>query len=88
MKCVPGGFACNRLITAVNRTTTRPPAGVRFCRLYSFFAKDTQRNAAFAIPDLLCDVWKQQVAGLREKATQLLQSGGASIPAPLSGSLN
>jgi hypothetical protein len=41
-----------------------------------------------AVPDLLPDVWKQQLAVLRERATKMLQLGGVSVLAPLSGSLN
>jgi hypothetical protein len=38
--------------------------------------------------DLLCDLSKQQVAWLAQRATQMQRSGGAGILAPLSGSLN
>ena len=49
------------------------------CRLCSLSAKDARRNRDSAVPDLLCDVSKQQLAVLRERATQLLQLGGVSI---------
>ena len=48
-------------------------------RLCSLSAKDARRNRDSAVPDLLCDVSKQQLAVLRERATQLLQLGGVSI---------
>jgi hypothetical protein len=57
-------------------------------RLCPFSAKDARRKREFAVPDLLPDVSKQQVAGLRQTATQVLQLGGVSILSPLSGSLN
>ena len=58
------------------------------CRLCSLPAKGARRNRDSAVPDLLCDVSKQQLAVFKERATQLLQLGGVSILPPLSGSLN
>ena len=53
-----------------------------------FPSKSTRRNPDSAVPDLLCDVSKQQVARLRQRAIQMQQLGGVSILLPLSGSLN
>jgi len=58
------------------------------CCLCSFSAKDARWNWDSAVPDLLCDVSKQQLAVLRERATQMLQFSWSEHPSPLSGSLN
>ena len=42
-------------------------------------AKGTRRNPDSAVPDLLCDLSKQQVARLMQRATQMQQLGGVSI---------
>ena len=54
---------------AEQRAIRKPGAG----RLCSLSAKDAQRNSKFALPRLHCDVSKQQVAGLPQRATQMLQ---------------
>jgi hypothetical protein len=56
-----------------------PTGVVKSCRLCLLCAKGTRRNWDSAVPDLLPDVWKQQLAVLRERATQMLQLGGVSI---------
>ena len=88
------GCECKRMITTALEVK-RPGMGTVDERLLwsggplcSLPAKDARRNRDSAAPDLLCDVSKQQLAALRERATQLQQLGGVSILAPLSGSLN
>jgi hypothetical protein len=49
------------------------------CRLCSLPAKDARRNLDSAVPDLLCDVSKQQLAVSRQRATQMQQLDGVSI---------
>ena len=45
---------------------------VRLPLICSFSAKDARRNETLRPPDLLGDVSKQQLAVLREKATEVL----------------
>ena len=79
------GRECKRLLTTaievkrprIGTVDERLPWSGR--RLCSFSAKDARRNRDSAVPDLLCDVSKQQVARLRQRATQMLQLGGVSI---------
>ena len=53
-----------------------PWSGGRLC---SFSAKDARENRDSAVPELLCDVSKQQVARLRQTATQMQQLGRVRI---------
>lgn len=50
---------------------------VAVCARYPPKMRDGNRDSA--VPDLLCDVSKQQVARLRHRATQMQQLGGVSI---------
>jgi hypothetical protein len=58
------------------RALRMPAKGCRLCLLS---AKRTRLNWDSAVPDLLRDIWKQQLAALGERATQMLQLGGVSI---------
>ena len=49
------------------------------CRLCLLPPKVHDGTPDSAVPDLLCDVSKQQVARLRQRAIQMQQLGGVSI---------
>jgi hypothetical protein len=51
-------------------------------------AKDARCEPGLWRAGSALEVWKQQLAVLKKRATQMLQLGGVEHPSPLSGSLN
>ena len=58
------------------------------CRLCSLPAKSARRNRDSAVPDLLCDVSKQQLAVFTGEGHSIAPVRWSEHPSPLSGSLN
>jgi hypothetical protein len=68
-----------REIGCAPRVAMAATGGVKVAVCAYFPPKLHDGNPDAAVPDLLCDVWKQQVARLRQRAIQMLQLGGVSI---------
>jgi hypothetical protein len=85
------GCGCKRLIIEVKRpgpgTVDAGCCGqVAVCARFPPKMHDGNRDSA--VPDLLCDLSKQRVARLRQRATQMQQLRWSEHSSPLSGSLN
>src|ERR1700687_5284810 len=78
-EAAPVAFTTAMRSSGLEQVPFDEPFSCSGCRLCSLPAKGARGNRDSAVPDLLWNVSKQQVAVVRKRATQLLQLGGVSI---------